>query len=61
MMTVELTLRDLLEAVNDSAANHDEAVAAIVHLVNTGVVRLGGRLRGATIDLGDRTGHGIAA
>jgi hypothetical protein len=60
-MTAKLTLRDLLEAVNDAAATDDEAVATIVHLVNSGLVRLGGRLTGATIDLHDRTSRDIAA
>jgi hypothetical protein len=36
----ELTLLDVMQAVNDVAANEDETLAAIVHLLSSGQVRL---------------------
>jgi hypothetical protein len=50
-MRVQTTLRELVMAVNDAADSEEEAVATVVHLVNSGMVRLGGTLRGALIEL----------
>jgi hypothetical protein len=36
----ELTLLDVMQAVSDVAANEDETLAAIVHLLSSGQVRL---------------------
>ena len=36
----ELTLLDVVQAVSDIAANEDETLAAIVHLLRSGQVRL---------------------
>lgn len=54
-MTLETTLLDLVSAVNEVTATEDEAVATIVHLVNSGRVRLGGTFRGARIELAEAT------
>jgi hypothetical protein len=35
-----LTLLDVMQAVSDVAANEDETLAAIVHLLSSGQVRL---------------------
>lgn len=50
-MRLETTLLDLVTAVNEVAATEDEAVATIVHLVNSGRVRLGGTFRGARLEI----------
>ncbi len=50
-MKAQTTLLELLSVVNDVAKTEDEAIATIVHLVNSGTVRLGGTFRGARIDL----------
>lgn len=60
-MTRRLTLHDLLLAVNESARTEAEAVATLVHLVNSGRVRLGGALRGARIDLADASVRTVLA
>jgi hypothetical protein len=60
-MAIRTTFRELLEAIDDVAADDDEAVAALAHLVNSGAVRLGGRLSGAIIDLADQAGRSVAA
>jgi len=52
-MTLETTLLDLVTAVNEVTATEDEAVATIVHLVNSGRIRLGGTFRGARLELGE--------
>ena len=38
--TQALTLCDVMQAVSDVAANDDETLAAIVHLLSSGQVRL---------------------
>ena len=50
-MKAQTTLLDLVTAVSDVANNEDEVVATVVHLVNSGAVRLCGNFRGARIDL----------
>jgi hypothetical protein len=41
--TRTLRLCDVMQAVSDVAANEDEALAAIVHLLSSGRVRLSAR------------------
>jgi hypothetical protein len=59
-MAFPLTLLDLVAAVSESAASEAEVVATVVHLVNSGIVRLCGNFRGARFDL-DTPGIGAAA
>jgi hypothetical protein len=47
----DLTLVDLIRAVNEVAVNDRETVATVAHLINSGQVRLCGDAPGATIDL----------
>jgi hypothetical protein len=47
----ELTLLDLIQAVNEVARNDQEVLATIVDLVNSGQVRFCGDVAGATIYL----------
>jgi hypothetical protein len=46
-----LTLLDLIQAVSEVAANDQEILATVAHLINSGQVRLCGDAAGATIDL----------
>jgi hypothetical protein len=46
-----LTLFDLIQAVNDMAANDQEIMATVADLINSGQVWLCGDAAGATIDL----------
>lgn len=46
-----LTLLDLIQAVSEVAANDQEILATVAHLINSGQVRLCGDTAGATIDL----------
>ncbi len=46
-----VTLLDLVAALADSGASEDEVVWAIVHLVNSGRVRLVGQFREAHIQI----------
>lgn len=55
-MAIEVTLLDLVKAVSECAESDDEVVATVVHLVNSGRVRLRGSLRGARIDLWSSVG-----
>lgn len=45
-----VTLRELIGAVAEFANSENEVVATVVHLVNSGRVRLRGDLDGAHID-----------
>ena len=47
----DLTLLDLIRAVSEVATSHQETLAAVVDLINSGQVRLCGDSAGATIDL----------
>jgi hypothetical protein len=47
----DLTLLDLIRAVNEVAVNDRETVATVAHLINSRQVRLCGDAAGATIDL----------
>ena len=60
-MPAESTLLDLVIAVSEYATTESEVVATIVHLVNSGRVRLCGNFRGATFDLSDARTPGVAA
>lgn len=46
----EVTLLDLVTAVSAAADSEEEVVATIVHLVNSGAVRLCGNFRGVRFD-----------
>jgi hypothetical protein len=54
-MKAQTTLLELVTAVNDVAESEDEVIATVVHLVNSGAVRLCGSFRGARIDLTNST------
>ena len=47
-----LTLLDVINAVGEYAKTPDELKAVVVHLVNSGKVKLGGELAGCRIDFG---------
>jgi hypothetical protein len=59
-MALQLTLLDVIDAVAESTASEGEMVATVVHLVNSGIVRLCGTFRGARFDL-DTVDLGAAA
>jgi hypothetical protein len=44
-------MQELVAAVAECAESEAEVVATVVHMVNTGLVRLDGKLRGARFDL----------
>lgn len=46
-MPKRMTLRELMTALQDQTDSDAEVVATMVHLVNSGAVVLGGKLRGA--------------
>ena len=46
------TLLDLIDAVNANCQTEAELIATVVHLVNSGRVRLCGTFKGARFDLG---------
>lgn len=50
-MARKITLLDLVLAVSEYARSDDEVVATVVHLVNSGAVRLCGNFAGARFDL----------
>ena len=50
-MTQDITLLDLIAAVSRYAKEEAEVIATVVHLVNSGTVRLCGNFRGARFDL----------
>jgi hypothetical protein len=60
-MPAECTLLDLVTAVSDYARTDSEVVATVVHLVNSGTVRLCGNFRGAKFEMGDVRPSGVAA
>ena len=60
-MSQTFTLLDLLNAVSSQTDSDAEVVATIVHLVNSGIVRLGGSFRGARFDLGDDAPRDVRA
>ena len=56
-MKAQTTLLDLVTAVNEDADSEAEVIATVVHLVNSGTVRLCGNFRGARFDLGRLPRH----
>jgi hypothetical protein len=52
-MTQDITLLDLVTAVSEHARNEAELIATVVHLVNSGIVRLCRNFRGARFVLDD--------
>jgi len=50
-MTPSVTLLELITAVSEFSHSEDEVIATVVHMVNSGSVRLGGNLRGARFDV----------
>ena len=48
---ITVTLLDLVNAISDQTDSEAEVIAAVVHLVNSGKVRLGGAFRGACFDI----------
>lgn len=52
-MTQDITLLDLVTAVSEHARGEAEVIATVVHLVNSGIVRLCGNFRGACFVLDD--------
>jgi len=59
-MAIESTLLELVKAVSDCAETDAEVVATVVHLVNSGRVRLCGNFRGSRFEL-DTTDAATAA
>lgn len=57
-MARNVTLLELVQAVTEHSRSDAEVVATVVHLVNSGAVRLCGTFRGARFDL---TGVGAPA
>ncbi len=50
-----LTLLDVINAVSEHAKTPDELKAVVIHLVNSGKVKLAGDLAGCKIDFGPNT------
>ena len=52
-MKRDVTMLELVTAVTEHTGTEGEAIATIVHMVNSGAVRLCGTFSGARIDLGE--------
>ena len=52
-MRRDVTLLELVTAVTEHTRTEGKAIATIVHMVNSGAVRLCGTFSGAYIDLGE--------
>src|SRR5215813_7062543 len=52
-MTRDVTMLELVTALSRAALTEAEVIAAVVHLVNSGAVRLCGNFRGARFTLDD--------
>lgn len=52
-MSNTVTLLDLVTAIMAHTRSDAELIAVVVHLVNSGAVRLGGNFRGATFAIAD--------
>ena len=50
-MPPTVTMKDLVNAIAEHAQNEAELIATVVYMVNSGKVRLRGRLAGARFDL----------
>ncbi len=53
-MAVTVTLRELVTAVSDCAQSENEVIATVVHMINSGQVRLRGDYSGAQVDFASR-------
>ena len=51
-MSVDMTLLELVDAVADDARSDADVIATVVHMVNSGAVRLCGNFKGSRFDLG---------
>jgi hypothetical protein len=60
-MPPRVTMQELVNAVAENARSEAEVVATVVHMVNTGLVRLDGKLRGARFDIRRLPGGSFAA
>jgi hypothetical protein len=60
-MAQNVTLLDLVTTVTAFARSESEVVATVVHLVNSGAVRLCGSFAGARFDLSDLDRRRFAA
>ena len=49
-MALTVTLRELVTAVSDFAQSENEVVATVIHMINSGQVKLRGYLDGARVD-----------
>jgi hypothetical protein len=49
-MTQDITMLELVTAVSEYASGEAEVIATVVHLVNSGMVRLCGNFRGTRFD-----------
>jgi len=52
-MRRDVTMLDLVTAVTEHTRTEGEAIATIVHMVNSGAVRLCGTFSGARVDIGE--------
>lgn len=60
-MPPRVTMLELVTAVAESAKSDQEVMATVVHMVNSGMVRLDGKLRGARFDLRQLPGNSVFA
>ena len=60
-MPPRVTMLELVTAVAESAKSEREVMATVVHMVNSGMVRLDGKLRGARFDLRQLPGASVFA
>ncbi len=49
-MALTVTLRELVTAVSDYAQSENEVVATVIHMINSGQVKLRGSFDGARVD-----------
>lgn len=59
-MALTVTLRELVTAVSDFAQSEDEVVATVIHMINSGQVRLRGNFTGAQVDFSTARAHATA-
>lgn len=53
-MALTVTLRDLVTAVSDCAQSENEVVATVVHMINSGQVKLRGSFTDAQVAFSSR-------
>jgi hypothetical protein len=53
-MALTVTLRELVTAVSDCAQSENEVVATVIHMINSGQVRLHGDFSGARVEIASR-------